>query len=94
MDDYPLAVIPTVPMWSENYAYMVNDRDSGLAIVALLGRWTQDPTVWREFLVIGLPGDRIVYHKAFGRGGHPDRSRWFVDAHQLSQAGCRTSCCL
>jgi hypothetical protein len=69
MDDYPLAVIPTVPMWSENYAYMVNDRDSGLAIVALLGRWTQDPTVWREFLVIGLPGDRIVYHKAFGRGG-------------------------
>jgi hypothetical protein len=67
LDDYPIAVIPKVPMWSENYAYMVNDVANRLAIVCLLGRWTADPRIWREFLMIGLPGERVVYHKAFGR---------------------------
>jgi hypothetical protein len=71
MEDTPAAVIPAVPMWSENYAFMVNDAAQRIAIVCLIGRWTQDPTIWREFLVIGLDNERVLYHKGFGRAATP-----------------------
>ncbi len=67
MEDTPAAVVPAVPMWSENYAFMVNDAKQRIAIVCLMGRWTRDPTIWREFLVIGDGEERVLYHKAFGR---------------------------
>jgi hypothetical protein len=44
MEDMPAALIPPVPMWSENYDFMVDDAAQRIAIVCLMGRWTQDPT--------------------------------------------------
>ncbi|WP_198046039.1 hypothetical protein [Novosphingobium aquimarinum] len=67
LDDFPLEPFPPVPMWSENYAFMINSPGDGLALASQLGRWPVDPSVWREFFMLALPGERIVYHKAFGR---------------------------
>ncbi|OCC23722.1 hypothetical protein MB02_11235 [Croceicoccus estronivorus] len=75
LDDYPLASFPAVPMWSENYAFMISDPASGVALASQLGRWPLEPTVWREFFMLALPGDRIIYHKAFGRSDDDRRMR-------------------
>jgi hypothetical protein len=69
MEDMPAALIPPVPMWSENHAFMMNDAAQGIAIVCLMGRWTQDPTIRREFLVIGIGENRVL--KVFGRAATP-----------------------
>jgi len=65
--DYPLSPIPTIEMWSENYAFMINDPANGVAMASQLGRWPINPSVWREFFMLSLPGERIAHHKAFGR---------------------------
>jgi hypothetical protein len=67
LDDFPIAQVPDIPLWSENYAFMFADAQHGLAIMNLMGRWTTDPSVWREFFVVGLPGERVLYQKAFGK---------------------------
>lgn len=67
LDDYPLEPFPAEPMWSENYAFMVNSPDTGVALASQMGRWPVDPSVWREFFMLALPGRRVVYHKAFAR---------------------------
>lgn len=67
LDDYPAAHVPPIPMWSENYAFMINDGAHGIAVASQLGRWPVDARIWREFFMIGLPGERVLYHKAFGR---------------------------
>lgn len=59
-------------MWSENYAFMTCDRGNRLSIMTLLGRWSRDPRTWREFLVLGLPNERIAYYKSFGRATQGD----------------------
>lgn len=67
IDDYPARSVPDIPMWSENYAFMIADPAQGVAIASQIGRWPVDAHIWREFFMIGLPDERIVYHKAFGR---------------------------
>lgn len=67
LDDYPAAHLPPLPMWSENYAFMINDARHALAVASQMGRWPVDARIWREFFMIGLPGERVLYHKAFGR---------------------------
>ena len=66
-DDYPIAQVPDTPMWSENYAFTCNDADSGVSLIAFLGRWWGDPSLWREVVAIGLPGERMLCIKNYGR---------------------------
>ncbi|WP_156495495.1 hypothetical protein [Croceicoccus estronivorus] len=67
MEDNPLAEIPDISLWSENYAYMITDSKQGFACFLLMGRWIPDPTVWREFLMLQLPDGRMLHHKSWGR---------------------------
>lgn len=67
MEDNPLEIIPDVPLWSENYAYMITDSSQGFACFLLMGRWIPDPTVWREFLMVQMPDGRMLHHKSWGR---------------------------
>jgi hypothetical protein len=66
-DDYPIDRIPTTPLWSENYAFNCFEPGQGIGFAAFLGRWWGDPTLWREFISLGLPGDRVVCVKNYGR---------------------------
>ncbi|MBL8267741.1 hypothetical protein, partial [Steroidobacter sp.] len=67
LDDYPAAHVPPLKFWSENYAFMINDGANGVALASQMGRWPVDANIWREFFMVGLPGERVLYHKAFGR---------------------------
>lgn len=55
-------------MWSENYAFMINDSAQGIAAFCLMGRWIKDPSIWRELLMVQLPDGSILHHKAWGAG--------------------------
>lgn len=66
-DDYPLAHLPGLPLWSENYATVCFDPANELGMMMHLGRWWADPTVWRETISLALPGERVVCIKNYGR---------------------------
>lgn len=87
LDDYPLDPFAPVPMWSENYAFMINSPDNGVALASQLGRWPVDPTVWREFFMLALPGERIVYHKAFARHADPRQIRASLFSIEVLEPG-------
>lgn len=87
VDDYPIARIPEIPMWSENYAYSCNHVASGLSMIVLLGRWWADPTVWREVVSIVLPGGRMVCIKNYGRGGDDRIACGAMLRHEVIEPG-------
>lgn len=72
MEDKPLADLPDIPMWSENYAFMITDSTQGIAGFCLMGRWIHDPTIWRELLMVKLPDGTILHHKSWGKATAAD----------------------
>lgn len=70
--EYPATEIPGTPLWSENYAFGVGSDEPRIAMMFSSGRWYADPTVWREVVVVALPGGRVVHLRNYGRGVHPD----------------------
>ena len=66
-DEYPIRELPTQPLWCENYAFSCFDAKCELAMIALLGRWPMDTTLWRELLLISLGDERIVCARHHGR---------------------------
>lgn len=69
--EYPLTEWPDTPLWSENYAAMFVEPAEGVVIFTSMGRWYGDPTLWREVIGIGLPGDRVIFARNYGRGIGP-----------------------
>lgn len=65
-DEFPLADVPTTPLWSENYAFTCFDAQRDLAMVTLLGRWWSNPQIWRELMLLSLGGDRVVCVRNYG----------------------------
>jgi hypothetical protein len=68
-DEFPIAQLPDTPLWSENFAAMFTDP-SGVAIMYSAGRWHGDPHLWREFVVVGLPDGRVLWHRGYARGAN------------------------
>ena len=68
-DEYPIEACPDTPWWSENYALMASDTQAGLGLFFGTGRWHGDLGIWRELLVIALPGGRSLHAKGYGRRG-------------------------
>jgi hypothetical protein len=66
-DDLVIPPLPGVEGWSENLFFFPYDSKQGVAISSHVGRSSQDPNLWREFLQILLPGGRNVVFKGFGR---------------------------
>ena len=68
-DEYPIQEIPDTAQWSENFAAMFVDPSGALSIMYSIGRWHGDPTLWREFILISLADQRLLYHRGYGRTG-------------------------
>lgn len=68
IDEYPIAQIPAIPQWSENYAVMFGDPVSRTSIYYSIGRNLADRSIWRELIGIVLPDQRILFAKNYGRG--------------------------
>jgi hypothetical protein len=66
MEDVPIAIIPDVPSWSENFAIACFDPRQNIHIFIHIGRWRQDPRLWRELFFISLPDGTTVYRRSVG----------------------------
>jgi hypothetical protein len=67
IDEYPIRTLPSIPMWSENYAVMLADPVAAVSVYYSCGRWLDDPSVWREMIGIVLPGNTVIFAKNYGR---------------------------
>lgn len=65
--EYPVIEVPDTPTWTENYAFTCTDPATGIGLLAFLGRLSNDPGLWREVVVIALPGERMLCMKNYGR---------------------------
>ena len=63
-----LVDIPPVPLWSETGAYSAFDPARGIGFWMHLGRFSYDPTLWHEALIVYLPGGERLAFKNYGRG--------------------------
>jgi len=66
-DEMPIATIPDVPLWSENYCFDGYDPDAGVGFWLHVGRCSQDPRLWREQVYVTLRDDTHLVRKTYGR---------------------------
>ncbi|HKY92671.1 MAG TPA: hypothetical protein VJM11_16600 [Nevskiaceae bacterium] len=83
IQERPLARVPDVPHWLENFAWDAFDPVARVAVWVHCGRWFRDPTVWREFVLVVKDGREYFGRRAFGR---------LDDPHVLGAAGLRLTC--
>jgi hypothetical protein len=71
IDEYPIEVIPDTPLWSENFALVAVEGAKRASVFYSIGRWYADPTIWRENILMALPGGRIIFARQYGRNASP-----------------------
>ncbi|MET0984180.1 MAG: hypothetical protein ABW034_02125 [Steroidobacteraceae bacterium] len=82
-EENPVATLPDVASWSENYAFYGYDYSSQIGFTAFVGRWIKNPALWREQLFIYLPDGTLLSHKAIGPA---------ANASEASGGALRASC--
>jgi hypothetical protein len=65
-DELPIATVPDVPLWSENYCFDGYDPESGVGFWLHVGRSSQDPRLWREQVYVSLSHGVQLVRKAYG----------------------------
>ena len=65
-DEMPIAKLPDVPLWSENYCFDGYDPDAGIGFWLHVGRSSQDPRLWREQIYMTLRDDVHLVRKNYG----------------------------
>ena len=66
-EELPSATIPDVPTWSENYCWTGYDYQQRIGYWLHLGRWIEDPNIWREEVIFFLPDGSVLLRHSFGR---------------------------
>lgn len=66
MEDTPIAEVPDIANWSENFALAVFDPIRNIHVFCHIGRWRKDMSLWRENVIIALPDGTTVFHRAIG----------------------------
>jgi hypothetical protein len=66
LEEFPSAIIPDTPNWSENFAFAGFDPESGIELFCHIGRWRRDLTLWREIVTIALPDGTVAFHRGIG----------------------------
>jgi hypothetical protein len=64
-DDLPHQPPPDVPGWVENYLIHAYFPEAGVGLWSHLGGVPHDPALWRETLVLALPGGRFAMAKGY-----------------------------
>jgi hypothetical protein len=65
--ELPLIARPDDPDWTENYCNQAYCPDSQVGFWTHLSRLAHPHQVWRDVLIVYLPGDRFLVAKGFGR---------------------------
>lgn len=67
-DELPVAQIPPTPRWVENFCWHGYDLQSRVGAFVHLGRWPEDPDIWREQVFIFWPDGSVGVFRNYGRG--------------------------
>ena len=67
-DELPVSIIPQEKHWTENYCYIGYDFETQVGLYLHIGRWLQDPTIWRECVYVYLPDGTTLNYRSLGRG--------------------------
>lgn len=70
VDELPLPNPPDEALWAENFCFQAWDREQDLGLWVHVARMPYDHDIWRETVVVFLPGDRYFLSRAFARGAH------------------------
>lgn len=57
---------PDIANWSENFCLAGYDPKSGVGFWFHMGRWRHDLSMFREMIIIRLPDDTVIAHRAIG----------------------------
>jgi hypothetical protein len=65
-DELPVSELPDDPRWRENFCFDGYDKDRDVGFWIHCGRWSLDPRIWREQVLLYLPGGDYLVHRAWG----------------------------
>ncbi len=65
-DELPVPTLPDDPTWRENFCFDGYDRQRNVGFWIHCGRWSLDPRIWREQVLIDWPDGAYLVHRAWG----------------------------
>src|SRR5438552_15610247 len=65
-DELPVPELPDDPAWRENFCFDGYDKDRDVGFWIHCGRWSEDPSIWREQVLVYWPGGDYYVNRAFG----------------------------
>ena len=68
--ELPLVDTPDTPDWSENYCFDGFDPARDFGFWLHLGRWQRQTDIWREQVLLYLPGGDHLLIRSYGAGAH------------------------
>jgi hypothetical protein len=64
--ELPVAALPEEPGWRENFCFDGYDRLRNIGFWIHCGRWSLDPRIWREQVLVYWPDGDYLVHRAWG----------------------------
>jgi hypothetical protein len=65
-DELPVAELPDDPTWRENFCFDGYDRRRDVGFWIHCGRWSKDPSIWREQVLVYWPGGDYYVNRSWG----------------------------
>jgi hypothetical protein len=65
-DELPVPVLPEDPTWRENFCFDGYDRANDIGFWIHCGRWSLDPSIWREQVLLYMPDGAYLVHRSWG----------------------------
>ena len=64
--ELPVPELPDDPTWRENFCFDGYDRQRNVGFWIHCGRWSLDPRIWREQVLVDFPDGTYLVHRAWG----------------------------
>jgi hypothetical protein len=65
-DELPVPELPDDPTWRENFCFDGYDSKRNIGFWIHCGRWSLDPRIWREQVLLYIPDGTYLVHRGWG----------------------------
>ena len=65
-DELPVPSLPEDPAWRENFCFDGYDAHRDVGFWIHCGRWSREPSIWREQVLVYWPGGDYYLNRSFG----------------------------
>ncbi|HTT83795.1 MAG TPA: hypothetical protein VMF67_09970 [Rhizomicrobium sp.] len=65
-DELPVPELPDDPTWRENFCFDGYDSKRDVGFWIHCGRWSLDPRIWREQVLLYIPDGTYLVHRGWG----------------------------